>query len=256
MKSNRAWARALVSVAAGPQPYHFREQCLVFRIHQQHGYAQLLQRLGGAAQLQGQNDQIRLQGGAALQIELLGGTHAGQFGELRSAEPVDGAFVSFGFDAHHFFIQLQGNQKAGGDIIAADQLLGLRFDGHLAPRLIGEGDGIVAGVLGSGIFGGDIVPVSVLRGGFRGAAQLGFLVSVLRGGFRGAVRLGFPVSVLRGGFHGALRLGFLVGVLGGAFGSAGEEGIGNGGIRSPLGVFGFAAGRHRQRHGQGQQQRK
>ena len=140
-ESGQIHGLSLTAGGGGNQLHSLVQQLLVLGIHQQNGETQFLQRGNGVLQLDGQDHQIRLQSGAALQIELLGGAHVGQVDQLGSAETVDGALVGLGLDAHQLVLLIQSDQQAGGDIVAADNALRLGLNGHGAAGLVGDGDG-------------------------------------------------------------------------------------------------------------------
>src|SRR5699024_3257333 len=117
------------------------QQVLVLRVDHQGRDAHFSQGVGAVLQLEGQDDQIRLQRQAALQVELLGGAHTGQVQQLGGAAGVDGPAVRLGLDAYQLVLQPQGDEQAGGNVIAADQRLGLGLEGHFPPRLVGQGQG-------------------------------------------------------------------------------------------------------------------
>ena len=133
---------------------------LILRLDGQHGQTQLLHLGDGILQLGGHDDKVGGQRGAALKVKLLGGADAGQALQLRCGEAVDRALVGLGLDADQLVLHAEGNEQAGGDVVAAGQRLGLGLDGDLAAQLVGDGQRV-----GDGGLGGSGCNGSLLRAG-------------------------------------------------------------------------------------------
>ena len=127
---------------------------LILRLDGQHGQAQFLHLGDGILQLGGHDDKVGGQRGTALKVKLLGGADAGQALQLGCGEAVDRALVGLGLDADQLVLHAEGDEQAGGDVVAAGQRLGLGLDGDLAAQLVGDGQRVGDGGLGGGFNGG------------------------------------------------------------------------------------------------------
>ena len=130
---------------------------LILRLDGQHGQAQLLHLGDGILQLGGHDDKVGGQRGAALKVKFLGGADAGQALQLRCGEAVDCALVGLGLNADQLVLHAEGDEQAGGDVVAAGQRLGLGLDGDLAAQLVGDGQRIGDGGLGGSGFNGSLL---------------------------------------------------------------------------------------------------
>ena len=109
-------------------------------VDHQHGDAQLGEGVGVVRQGLRHDDQLGLQGGGSLHVQLLHGAHLGLLQQLRGGHLVDGAGVRLLLQAHHPVLRPQGDGRVGGDIVAADNGLGRSLQDHLPARLVGEDD--------------------------------------------------------------------------------------------------------------------
>ena len=118
---------------------------MTFRQHQKSGNAHLGKGLGGILLLHGQDHQVRFGGDAGFQIKRLGGTNVGQVDQGGRGQLVDRALGGFILDSDHLVGQTQRDAGGGGNIVAADNTLGGRFQRYLPACHIGHGQGILDG---------------------------------------------------------------------------------------------------------------
>ena len=137
----------------GKQIHGVKQLGLILGLDSQHGQTQLLHGGDGVLQLGRHDDEIRLQGGTALQIKFLGGADAGQLLNFGRGQGVQAALVGLGFNADQLILDAEGDQQTGGDVIAAGKGLRLGLDGDLATQLVGDGQGIGDGSVVGGFRG-------------------------------------------------------------------------------------------------------
>ena len=135
----------------GQQVNGVKQLGLILGLDSQNGQTQFFHGGDGVLQLGGNDDKVRLQGGAALQIKFLGGADAGQRLNFGRGQSVQAALVGLGLDADQLILDAEGDQQAGGNVVAAGQGLGLGLNGDLAAQLVGDGQGIGDGSIGGSL---------------------------------------------------------------------------------------------------------
>ena len=163
----------LYAAGLANQGKHLHQQVVTFRVHHQHRDAQLLQRAHVVLELQGHDDQVGIQGGTGLHVELLQAAHRGLLQQPRCGHLVDGTALRLVFQAHHPVVHSQGDGGVGGDVVAAHQGLGGTLQGNFPSGLVGKHNGRALLALGAVLSGAGIGSVSAAASGGRHRQQGG-----------------------------------------------------------------------------------
>ena len=121
---------------------HFFEKLLILGIYEEDVNAESGEAVCRAFQFHGEDDEVRCQCHTAFKVEFLCRADVGEVDQLGCAERIDRALLRLGFDAYELVLQIEGDDCARGNIVAADELLRFFFDGDGSARLIGNGHGV------------------------------------------------------------------------------------------------------------------